>query len=48
MENIILFACGSIHQGNEPFGGESLGKQCAFTSLSALLFEQLQLVMPFE
>ena len=37
MENITLFACGSIHLGNEPFGGESRGKQCAFTSLSALL-----------
>ena len=48
MENITLFAGGSIHQGNEPFGGESRGKQCAFMSLSALLCEQLQLVPHVE
>ena len=35
------FACGSIHQGNERFNGESRGKQCVFRNLSALLCEKL-------
>ena len=46
MENITLFTCRSIHQGNERFSGESRGKQCAFMCLSALLCDHIQLVLP--
>lgn len=35
-----LFACGSIHQGNERFSSESRGRQCSYISLSALLVDQ--------
>ena len=35
-----LFACASIHQGDEQFSVQSRGKQCSFMSLSALLTAQ--------
>ena len=35
-----LFACASIHQGNEQFSVPSRGKQCSFMSLSVLLKAQ--------
>jgi hypothetical protein len=34
---MTLFLSGNIHQGTEIFSVHSRGKQCAFTSLSALL-----------
>ena len=36
-----LFVSGSIHQGHEMFGNESLGRQCAFIALNAILYEQI-------
>ena len=35
---------GSIHQGHEAFSEHSRGRQCAFMSLAALLFNRLNLV----
>ena len=38
MFNSDLYVRGSIHQGNNRFGDVSRGRQCAFMSLSALLW----------
>ncbi|KAK3709667.1 hypothetical protein QZH41_010996 [Actinostola sp. cb2023] len=40
MSSITLRIAGSIHEGNERFSEESRGRQCAFMSLTALLFAQ--------
>ena len=38
MSNATLFIRGSIHQGDSRFSDISKGRQCAFTSISALLW----------
>ena len=37
MANNILFACGSVHQGDRHFSAESRGRQCIFISLAGLI-----------
>ena len=37
MEYNILFACGSVHQGDRHFSAESRGRQCIFISLAGLI-----------
>ena len=41
---MITSILGRIHQGHEAFSEHSRGRQCAFMSLKALLFNQLNLV----
>ena len=40
MLNSTLFACGSIHQGDNRFSDITRGKQCAFMNFSALLCDK--------
>ena len=35
--NNILFACGSVHQGDRHFSAESRGRQCIFIRLAGLI-----------
>ncbi len=37
---MLLFTCGSVHQGDERFSNDSRGKQCSFISLIALFVEK--------
>jgi len=43
-----IFARGSIHQGNSRFSDVSRGRQCAFMSLSALLWANSSPVLTWK
>ena len=44
MSNAVLSIVGSIHKGHEQFSDISRGRKCSFTSFSALLCAQSDLV----